>query len=489
MNFCTPEWAGVPSAAVERFIARLEDNGLCMHSVAMARGETVFAEGCWAPITPDRKHRLYSSSKSFVSLAVGYLIEEGKLNLTDRVAGFFPDKLPEHPHPYTLMSTVRDLLRMATPNNRNAYGEDDFDWVKAFFHYPPDHVPGTVFSYDTAATVTLNAIVEKLTGMPFLEYLRPRLFAPLGVEEDIWCVERPDGGSWGGSGVMMTPRDLMKVAVACMQGGRWQGKQVIPAGYLCEATRKQIDTRTAERDPEWQAGYGYQFWVSRHNGFAMRGMGSQLAICLPEVNFVLVTTGDTQECPMGDYIIMNALWEEIYPHLVKNAGLPEDEVAASRLKARLDALHVRPEWGEMTAPAAGRISGVRYDMDENAMGIRWARFTVREDEIIMEYENTQGECSLRMGKGHVIEQAFPQKGYHGRRIGERLDRGYNCLASAAWADESSLTAHVWLTDDYFGSLKMHAVFKGDTVTLKMDKTAEWFLEEYQGFASGVRTQQ
>jgi len=128
-------------------------------------------------------------------------------------------------------------------------------------------------------------------------------------------------------------------------------------------------------------------------------------------------------------------------------------------------------------------------MDENPMGIRWIRFAFEEGAVRMEYENAQGLCELKFGVGQVLSQKFPQKNYFGKQIGHVPGIQYDCLCTAAWADETSLAAHVWVVDDYFGSVKMHIVFEDDTVTIIMKKTAEWFLEEYQGFMSGTRTEE
>ncbi len=486
MHYTTPEQAGIPSAAVERFLDRLEQNRLCMHSFLMVKDGGVLAEGYWKPFHNLRKHRMYSVSKSFVSIAVGVMIGEGRLSLTDHIADFFPEKLPGNPHPYLLEMTVRDLLMMSTCHNQNAYTNADPDWVAAFLQRKPSHRPGRVFSYDTAATVTLNAIVEKLAGEPFLEYLKPRFLKPLGVSDDIWCVERPEGGSWGGSGVMATSMDLARVALCCMHGGRHEGKQLIPEWYIREATTRQIDNRMTNGNPEWQFGYGYQFWCTRNGGFAMNGMGSQFAICLPKYDFLLITNADTQECPTGSSIILNALWSEIYPYLDGSRAMSAVPGDAESLKKRLENLRVLPEEGGMSSTRAVEWDGVKFIMDENPMGIRWTRFVFSEGQIAMEYENAQGVCKLTFGVGQVLPQKFPQKNYYGRQIGVIPGIQYDCLCTAAWADETSFAGHVWVTDDYFGSMKLHVVFEEDNVTVVMQKQAEWFLEEYQGFMSGAR---
>ncbi|MGI6173688.1 MAG: serine hydrolase domain-containing protein [Christensenellales bacterium] len=485
MRFVTPESRGVPSQAVARFIDRLNERRLPMHSFLMMRGGDVIAEGYWQPFNEYFLHRLYSCSKSFVSIAVGLLIGEGKLHLDDKVISFFPEELPDAVHPYLEMTTVRDLLRMATSHNENAYTNRDANWVRTFLHRTTEHVPGTVFSYDTAGTVMLNAIVEKLSGQELVEYLRPRLFDPIGVSKDAWCVGRPEGGAWGGSGMMLTTRDFARVANIVMHMGRHEGRQLIPEAYLREATTKQIDTRTAREEPETQQGYGYQFWITRNDGFAFLGMGTQVAICLPKKDFLLITTADTQGISSGYANLFAALWEEIFLYLDENLDtLPEDEAAHRALREKTASLTLLCEEGAHTSPLAKEIDGKTYVMDENPMGIRRISFGFSCDLCTMRYENATGEHEILFGFGRNIEGEFPETGYYGRRIGEKLERGYRCLCSAAWGGENSLQLRVNICDWYFGNCNIDVGFRDEFVTVRMAKTAEWFLEEYQGFAAG-----
>ncbi|MCB0185340.1 MAG: serine hydrolase, partial [Caldilineaceae bacterium] len=184
----SPESLGIPSQAVLNFLERIDAERINMHGFLLVRRNRIAAEGYWAPWSAEHRHRMYSVSKSFVALAVGLMIDEGRLSLDDQVAGFFPDKVPEPLHPWLAASTVRDLLTMATAHSTTSYTRTDPDWVWTFFNRQPSHPPGTIFSYDTATTVVLTAIVEKLAGMPFLDYMRPRFLDRIGFSADAWCV-------------------------------------------------------------------------------------------------------------------------------------------------------------------------------------------------------------------------------------------------------------------------------------------------------------
>ena len=268
LEHAAPESLGIPSRAIIGFLDELAALCFPMHSILLARHGKLAAEGYCPPFDAGRRHRMYSVSKSFTSVAVGLLIGEGKLHLDDRAADFFPEYLPDHPHPYILEATIRHLLMMATFNEVSAYNFQTPNFVRAFFDNRfAKHKPGTVFRYDTAATNTLCAIVEKLTGKRMVEYMRP-LFDEIGVSKDICSLETPEGGSWTGSGILATPRDLMRFGLLCLNRGAWDGRQLVSREYMTAATSWQIDTTVARNNQGPSDGYGYQFWMLGDGGFA-----------------------------------------------------------------------------------------------------------------------------------------------------------------------------------------------------------------------------
>jgi len=475
----SPESLGIPSRAVLSFLERIDAERICMHGFLLVRRNRIAAEGYWAPWSADRKHRMYSVSKSFVSLAVGMAIDEGRLGLDDRVAERFPDKLPAELHPWIAATTVRDLLRMSTAHSSTSYTRNDPDWVWTFFNRAPSHPPGTIFSYDTAATVVLTAMVEQLAGMPFLDYMRPRFLDRIGFSADAWCIRTPEGVSWGGSGIICTLRDLARVGLACMNGGMWGEERVLPEEYLLAATARQIDN-SIRGNP----GYGYQIWRDEENGFSFRGMGSQYAICFPDKDFLFTCISDTQGAPAGS-AIPAVMREELYPHLA-DAPLPDDGDARAELSDKIGRLAVLPIPGSPDAPAASEVDGVWYAMEDNPMGITRMRLSFQGDQGTWEYANGQGDNVLRFGIGRLLSGKFPQRNYFGEQIGSSPGVEYECQASAAWIDEQTLNMEVYITDIYLGGLRTSFAFKGEEISVFMTKQAEWFLDEYSGFAGGRR---
>ena len=478
LSYASPESQGVPSDAIVSFMEELDRDGLNMHSFMLIKNGKTLADCYWPFFSADKKHRMYSVSKSFTSAAIGRMIDEGRISLDDKVADFFPEYLPADPHPYILQATVRHLLMMSTFNLSTASGDDD--WTRAFFQDSREKIePGSRFSYDTSATNVLCAIIEKLNGKPILEYMRP-VFDEIGISKDIWCIKSPDGRSWTGSGIMCTTSDFARFALLCMNKGKWNGKQLISREYMEAATSAQIDNGT-RNGPELQFGYGYQFWCLRDGGFACNGMGSQLALCLPSKNLVLITTADNQAIPNATTPIIEAFFR--LAAKMEETALPENTNAQKNLEDKISAVSTRLPAGATTTANAAQYSGVRYAMGDNSMEIKWMSVDITPEKCILHYENSTGEHSIILGMGEYIFQKFPEK-YYGAQIGTK-DTNYDSVAAGAWQDENTLSGIIYSVDDYLGSIHLTLSFSNGKLLVNMKKVAEFFFDSYQGTAEGV----
>ena len=297
--------------SVQRFFDVIEQSGIFMHGAVMMENNRVVAQRYWRPFSQNKLHRMYSVTKSFVSVSIGMLSDEGKLKLSDKVVPIFRQELGLFQlHPYIEDMTIRDLLMMAAPFGKLTYGENDRDWLKSMFVSTPDHPPGTVFRYDSGASYVLGAIVKRKSGKNFVEYMRP-LFDKIGFSKEAYCLQGPDGEMWSGSGLMASTLDLAKFAQLLVNRGKWNGEQVVSEEYVTEATKMQICNFDDGNDSAWNRGYGYQIWILKDNAFFLNGMGGQLAIGFPKHNFVFACTADVQGNPCGKDVILNALWNEI----------------------------------------------------------------------------------------------------------------------------------------------------------------------------------
>lgn len=480
LSLVSPEYLGIPSESINRFLDQVQEKQLPMHSFLLLRHGKIAAEGYWPPFDENRFHRMYSVSKSFTSVAVGMMVDEGKLRLDDKVASFFPEYLPENPHPYTLEATVEHLLMMATQNETNSYSFESKDFVETFFtDAKPKHKPGTIFHYDTAGTTVLCAIVEKLAGKPMLEYMRPVL-DEIGFSEDATCIETPEGRSWTGSGILCTPRDLARFALLCLNKGAWNGKQLVSQAYMEAATTPRINNAVARTSCGNAYGYGYQFWGMMNGGFGCFGMGSQFAFCMPEKDAIMVTTADTQMLSGAEDLLVDAFHQILGS--MQDEALPEDTASVAQLQNRLANLSIPLPEGANTSSRSMLFAGKTYEFEANRSGFKWMRFTWQDDQCVIQYENPTGTHQITLGMGHYAAQQFPEK-YSGKRIGT-LDRHYQCIAAGAWVDDHVLMATLYSVDDHLGTLRIQFAFTESELCVFMTKTAEFFFNEYTGFLTG-----
>ena len=487
LQFCTPEQAGISSKAILKFIKKVEEWKVNLHSFMFVKKGRILTEGYYAPFHAETPHRLYSSSKTYVSLAVGKLIGEGKIALTDRLVDLFPEYIDREQHKWMQECTVEDALKMAVPMWTDTYYDRAYkEWAWTFFNRQEALKPaGTLFWYNTSASFILDVLVEKLTGKTFLEYLRPE-FEKIGVSKDIWCVKSPDGFSWGGSGVVSTLRDYAKVGELLMYKGEYKGEQLLPREYMERATSKQIDN-IYENHYSIRAtkGYGYQVWMT-DCGFSMYGMGSQYAFCFPEKEFMFVCQGDTQcgSDPCGDWLYM---WvKELYEEL-SDTPLPADDKAYGALTEKLSALQL-PMIGETHSAYEKEVNGVEYRLAPNSMGWTYFRLDFNGDEGVLTYENARGEKKIPFTLGGYTQGNFPETDYYDKQVDTPSNREMECMASAGWTEEKKLLLRVYITDTSLGNCFITFGFKGDEVGVSLFKRAEFFMDGYAGYAGGKRAE-
>lgn len=327
----TPESQGISSAAIEEFVSAVDEKITSMHSFMLIRHGQVVAECYWAPYHSDLPHMLYSLSKSFTSTAVGFAIAEGKLQLDDPVISFFPDDLPQEISENLKKMRVRDLLSMSC-GHENETSYPDETWVKSFLAHPVPFEPGTHFRYNTPGTYMLSAIVQKVTGQTVLDYLKPRLFEPLGIENPYWETS-PQGISKGGTGLFVRTEDIAKFGQLYLQKGNWNGEQLLPQEWVETATSKKISNGDPSKQSDWSQGYCFQFWRCQHNCFRGDGAHGQFCVVMPDQDAVVVMTADSNNL-QGQ---LNFVWEILLPAM-KNEALPENPTNLEKLNEKCSKL-------------------------------------------------------------------------------------------------------------------------------------------------------
>ena len=488
----SPESAGVKSERVHAFLQRLEAADLATHDVLLARGHDLFLEKYYPPFTPEMTHRMYSVTKSFVSLAVGFALQDGLLSLDDPMEKFFAAELGPDADPERRAQTVRNMLMMSTAkSDRNWFSARHPDRVAFYFANPnPPRPAGTIFEYDSTGSFVLGALVERLTGKKLLDYLREKAFDKMGFSDAAHILTCPGGHSWSDSALLCTPMDLLKTARFVLNGGSWDGEQLLDADYVRDATSPLI-ANDILNSAEWEAqGYGYLIWIGPDGSWFFNGMGCQFAVGVPDLDLIMVYNGDNQGRTFAKDVIFHAFEEEIVLPLRKTGGasLPEDAAAAAALHDYADSLILAVDKGAANTPMAEKVDGVTYTLNENPMGITRFTLTFAPDGTgCFAYTNAQGEKQLPFGLGKNVFGTFPQTGYS-EEVGSVSCPGhrYGCAVSGAWLSAYQFHLRVQIIDDYFGTLEVLLGFTADgrSVTLRMNKTAEDFLEEYNGTAVG-----
>jgi len=328
----TPEEQGVDSATLVRMFDYIADQEVEVHSVLVIRNGVMVTEAYFWPYNRERTHTLASCTKSFLSALIGIAVDEGYLDLDDEALDYFSDRTIENDSPLKRKITVEDLLRMRSgldwPESSVSYGSRDNilmqmmrsrDWVQFVLDRPMATTPGTTFNYSTGDSQLLAAILEQAIGMKTHEFARTRLFEPLGVRPMQWYwTSAPEGVAFGGGGLHLSPRDMAKFGTLYLQGGVWEGQQVVPAGWV-----------EASVTP---AQYGYQWWRLANGGYAALGYGGQRIVVVPDLDLVVVITGDFSGTTSG--YLVDAF---IVPAIRSPEPLPANPEALAELEARIEA--------------------------------------------------------------------------------------------------------------------------------------------------------
>jgi CubicO group peptidase (beta-lactamase class C family) len=338
----TPESQGVASASILDFLDAA-DKIDAMNSVMIVRHGHVITEGWWAPYDADSNHELYSLSKSFTSTAVGFAIAEGKLSLDDEVLKIFPEDGPAEPSANLKSMRIRDLITMSAGHQDETSSAADKISPKAFLAHPVPHKPGTHFKYNTPATFMLSAAVQKRVGMPIVEYLKPRLFDPLGMTKPVWN-SNFQGINLGGYGLRVRTEDIARLGQLYLQRGMWNGKPLLPAAWVDLATSRQVSNGSNPKS-DWEQGYGFQFWRCRHGAYRGDGAFGQYCVVLPEQDTVIAITSGLKDMQA----VLNLIWDKLLPGIQAGA-LAADPANTAKLKARLAGLKVKTVDGAATSP-------------------------------------------------------------------------------------------------------------------------------------------
>lgn len=433
----TPAQEGVEAQALVEFMdSLLNVPETEIHHVMVLRHGKVIAELHPSPFAAGQLHTLYSASKTFVSMAIGFAIDENRLRLTDRVVGFFPEKLPDSIGDNLAQMTVRDVLMMASgivPDWEMRNVADD--WVSTWLAKPVAE-PGKRFKYDSMCTFMLSAIVQQVTGMTTFDYLQKKLFAPLNITCIDW-EQSPDGMSTGGWGLRLHAEDEAKLGVLLLNKGRWNGRQLISEQWIEQASSKQIDCAEVTTPPtDGNQGYGYQLWRSKRPGsFRADGAWGQYIVMLPDLDVVVVINGMSAR----GHAELACIWNQLVPGI--HDGVIAHDKGAKKLRqlctrAALPTLkgHKKSK-GQRSGKfsmALGNGEKLHLDLGENHGVLSLYKGEVLTDSVPLGYGRWE----------QLHSSLIPPYSISARNRLENMSQGFSRAGCMAWTAPHELTIQV-----------------------------------------------
>ncbi|EPJ92915.1 serine hydrolase domain-containing protein [Pseudomonas psychrophila] len=442
-----PSQQRVSARGVSDFIDAVNAAGLELHSFMMYRDGAVVAETFWSPYRADRLHVQHSATKSWLSMAIGLLVDDGALSLDDKVVGFFASDCPEPISEHLAAMTVRDLLTMRTGHRQGisggAWRGRSESWVKLFLKEPVEDAPGHRFIYSSASSFMLSAIVTEVSGQTAFELCNARIFEPMGMGHIQWDLA-PGGYNTGGNGLSCSTEDLLKFGVLHLQQGSWEGQQLLSKEWVAEATRGHVDDvwmgafdgkRYLGRDESDDAGisrregYGYQWWMTLHGGYYASGVFGQQCIVLPQHSVVIAFTAGL---PLGERRLHSLLWEHLLPAL----DGPVDREADTGLAMQLAHQQRPPLAGASNSSRQAEFSGT-FVMDANEDQVSHVRLVFGADYCDFYLTDPRGIHCIRAGLTDAIESLTSMTGHY-------LHHQYQpeitpVVAQARWAEDGVLT--------------------------------------------------
>lgn len=392
----TPESQGIGSDHLRYLIQELADSpNTDMHHFMVLRHGNVICEADFAPYRKGIWHITHSMCKSITGMAVGFLVEEGKLELSENIYKIFSDKGSTWVKMFRPEVTVENLLTMTSGVTFNESGiVSGNDWLESYLNASVAEKPGTKFQYNSLNSYVLSAIITERTGMPMDEYLKSRLFEPLGITDYLW-EKCPRGITKGGWGLFMHTEDMAKLGQLYLNKGKWNGKQIIPESWAEASVTKKVDSI------EGTYGYGYQLWMEERPGsFEYNGMLGQNVLIYPDVDMVIVTNAGNEEL-FQDNVMLNIIRKYFPVDWMPKETLPENPIAYAKLqelteiclkkqqcynhpltvckggwkknsekyRARGKYIETQKAWKQQIHLLEDLLDGVHYELDQSSVGL------------------------------------------------------------------------------------------------------------------------
>ncbi len=482
----TPEAEGVDSALLNHFyhkITTLPD--VDIHHMMVLRHGKVIGELHAAPYRATDLHTLYSSSKTVTALAVGLAVDDGLLSVDDKVSKYLRDKMPATLSPALDSLTVRNILMMASGRLEDlSIFMGDEDWLTKWFQGDFHHV-GKVFHYDSMCTHALAMIVTRVTGKPLLEYVRERIFTPMHIVETDWELA-PDGVEAAGWGLRLQTESQAKLGQLMLNGGQWNGRQLVSSQWIHDMTQRYISTShavqpklslwqrflkflrsawhtirswfTGYNTDDYYLGYGYQTKAIQHpraESFFAAGYGGQLIYVVPKLDLVLVINGRAAE--YGDEL--NTIYYQLVNPLI-GGDVPKGDSEPVTLAIDM------PQ-GEATHPMERRLFEGRISLEKNLLGLETIEVSPMGNDRLFKMYDWRGPLLAVAACGEWRLTTSDNRPIYIMESREQLvgtRRPFTSAAAYAWQGDTLALRLDWLDGGDNRRLKM-AFGSGNQITV------------------------
>ena len=460
----SPESQGLSSSAVKAYFdAMLTCPTGEPHGLMILRHGKVVGEFFPKPFEPNQPQLLYSAAKTFTGLAVVLAIEENRLKLTDRVATFFPEQLPDSISDHLASMTVRDLLTMTSgiqpdPLMRTTGAE----WIRRYLSKPVSQ-PGEAFHYDSMCSYLLSAIVQRVTGEKLLDYLRRKIFDPLHITTVDW-EESPEGINTGGWGLRMHVESMAKFGQLLLNKGEWEGKRLISPDWVEEMTSSLQETGMPDT-------YGYHTWRCDYpNAYRADGALGQYIIVAPDEDMVVAITQANSSNGVAERQLVWKLLRQ-----AKKEPLPESSAYTALLQTQnTSSLPVAPAKKRRTR-CQSLLLNKQASLGTN--GLEWKTLRLEsasKDSLQLTVTTTSGEeytISAGLGEWHT-NQTDAHPPYSIKAVGrfQGIHPPFP-VASCFGEDNEQLTIKVRYTNWGFGA-DLHFRITEGQLSLKVKETGK-----------------
>jgi hypothetical protein len=306
----------------------------------------------------------------------------------------------------------------------------------------------------------LSSIVKQTTGMTAHEWLRPRIYEPLGITGATWT-ENAEGVNMGASHLRITTEDFAKLGQLYLQEGRWEDKQLLSREWVALATKKEIET-TGKNDSSWGYGYGYQFWRNPTGGFRADGAYGQYSMVFPDKQLVVAILSESAD----KAATMQTVWDHLYPAVKDNNPLPADRATHHTLVQQLKTLSYRPPQGNWSSAISTLLSGKPFLLDANPFQARSVSFRFNRNTTVFTLtEEGKPDIVITCGMNEWIVDNNRKPSAHSLFSLRRIDFDSQVAASATWKDDKTLLLTFRFIETVHGD-GLTCIFDGDNLRIQ-----------------------